>query len=168
MLTFIPSKPATQMWGCSYEAFRKCLQNETFKFSLHLLRVSTSLQYFFWKLNWFPSKSKLNWFLSKSKEKCSGKFSKHFVWRTPSLFWNLLQTMLLLLISEVKWYHKVELMLKTLERLGWHIGSFTEWHESMCFLIWVSLHSRQRSIPVTGISKKLFCTVQSFRHSKVH
>ena len=62
-----------------------------------------------------------------------------------------------LLISEVKWYHKVELMLTTLERLGWHIGSFTEWHESMCFLIWASLHSRQRSIPVTGISKKWFC-----------
>ena len=60
-------------------------------------------------------------------------------------------------ISEVKSYHKVEVMLTTLERLRGHIGSFSEWHESMYFLIWVSLHSRQQSIPVIGISKKWFC-----------
>ena len=60
-------------------------------------------------------------------------------------------------ISEVKWYHKVELMLTTLEWLRGHIGSFLECHESMYFLILVSLHSRQQSIPVIGISKKWFC-----------
>ena len=107
-------------------------------------------------------------FFQKVKGNVLEKFSKHFAWWKPSLFWHLLQTMLFINIGS-----KVIPQSRTDVN---NTGMTQRTHRKLSWMSWVHVLFNFGIITLTttidtsywNFKKVILYTTQSFRHPKVY